>query len=57
MEKHKVLIMRSAVLMEDAGRPSPIKLCNTVEEADRWIREQKDQYFKPSDYYKEVISQ
>jgi hypothetical protein len=47
----RLVIMRSPVLMEDEGRHEFIKICNSREEAEGWIRAQKDEYFKTEDYY------
>jgi hypothetical protein len=46
-----VIIMRSPVLMEDEGRHFYIKGPLPKQEALEWIKNQKDEYFKPSDYY------
>lgn len=46
-----IIIMRHAVLMEDEGRHHFIKKMQTREEAEDWIKAQKDEYFKPQDYY------
>lgn len=46
-----VVIMRYPVLMEDDGRHQFIMGPITRSEADEWISKQKDEYFKPSDYY------
>ena len=45
------IVMRYPCLMEDEGRHFFIAAFNTKEEAKQWIAEQKDEYFKPSDYY------
>ncbi len=37
--------------MEDEGRTFLIKVYSEREDAEKWIAEQKDEYFKPSDYY------
>jgi len=37
--------------MEDEGRHHFIKKMQTREEAEDWIKAQKDEYFKPQDYY------
>lgn len=47
----EVVIMRYPVLMEDEGRHFYIRGPIPEEEAKRWIEAQKDEYFKPSDYY------
>lgn len=44
-------IMRAPCLMEDEGRTFLIKVYSEREDAEKWIAEQKDEYFKPSDYY------
>jgi len=46
-----VVIMRYPVLMEDEGRHFFVMGPMTREAAEKWISEQKDEYFKPSDYY------
>lgn len=46
-----VVIMRHPVLMEDEGRNFCIKTNVTRKEAKEWIAAQKDEYFKPGDYY------
>jgi hypothetical protein len=46
-----VLIMRYPCLMEDEGRHFFVEGPIPREDAKRWIANQKDQYFKPSDYY------
>lgn len=46
-----VIIMRYPVLMEDEGRHFFEKGPIIREEAEEWIVNQKDEYFKPSDYY------
>lgn len=46
-----VIIMRYPVLMEDEGRHFYTKGPLSEEEALEWIKNQKDEYFKPSDYY------
>lgn len=43
--------MRYPVLMEDEGRHFFERCFNTREEAEAWIKAQKDEYFKPGDYY------
>ena len=50
MEK-QVIIMRRPVLMEDEGRHFFEKGPISKKEAEKWIEAQKDEYFKPSDYY------
>lgn len=45
------VIMRKAVLMEDEGRQEFIKTAHTRKEAQDWIDAQKNEYFKPGDYY------
>lgn len=44
-------IMRRACIMEDEGRNFLVKVSSSKEEAQKWIDSQKDEYFKPSDYY------
>lgn len=44
-------IMRHPTLMEDEGRHFLIKTNLTWAEAKQWIAQQKDEYFKPGDYY------
>ncbi len=46
-----VIIMRRPVLMEDEGRHFYEKGPLPREEALKWITAQKDEYFKPGDYY------
>lgn len=46
-----VIIMRWPVLPEDEGRHFFIKGPLPEEEAKEWIAAQKDEYFRPSDYY------
>jgi hypothetical protein len=46
----RVSIMRRPVFQEDEGRHTFI-MSATKEEADSWIAAQKDEYFKPSNYY------
>ena len=46
-----IVIMRYPVLMEDEGRHQAVKIVDTREEAEQWIKAQKDEYFRPSDYY------
>ena len=43
--------MRFPVLMEDEGRHFYIKGPLPEDEAKEWIAAQKNEYFKPSDYY------
>lgn len=43
--------MRSPVLMEDEGRDFLIKVYTSRAKAQEWIDAQKDEYFKPRDYY------
>lgn len=45
------IIMRYPVLMEDEGRHFFIERFPTKVEAENWIAAQKDEYFKPGDYY------
>ena len=45
------IIIRKAVLMEDEGREHVEKVFVTEAEANAWIAIQKDEYFKPHDYY------
>lgn len=47
----RCVIMRHPVLMEDEGRPEVAKICDSVEEAKAWIDSQKNEYFKPQDYF------
>jgi hypothetical protein len=49
-EEHTI-IMRYPVLQEDEGRHFFIKSCKNKQEAEDWITAQRDEYFKPSDYY------
>lgn len=51
MDGKQVIIMRYPVLMEDEGRHFKIKGPLPKVEAEQWIANQKDEYFKPSDYY------
>lgn len=44
-------VMRSPVLMEDEGRHELVKVYTSKAEAQEWIAAQKDEYFKPGDYY------
>lgn len=46
-----VIIMRYPCLMEDEGRHFYIKGPLPKDEAMEWIKAQKDEYFKPRDYY------
>jgi hypothetical protein len=46
-----VVIMRHPVLPEDEGRHQLAKVCQTREEADKWIVAQRGEYFGPGDYY------
>ena len=46
-----VAIMRHPCLMEDEGRHFLIRHETSRAKAEQWIRDQKDEYFKPSDYY------
>lgn len=50
-ERVSFAIMRRPCLMEDEGRHFFIKAVPTRQEADEWIAAQKDEYFRPSDYY------
>jgi hypothetical protein len=45
-----VTVMRYPVVMEDEGRHEYIMTTNRIT-AKEWIANQKDQYFKPFDYY------
>ena len=45
------VIMRYAVLQEDEQEDKFVKSVDTKEEAEKWIANQKDEYFKPTDYY------
>lgn len=47
----KFVVMRYPVLMEDEGRHFLERICSSREEAEEWIAAQKDEYFKPQDYY------
>lgn len=47
----QVIIMRYPILMEDEGRHFFIKGPLSKEDAKEWIANQKNEYFKPSDYY------
>ena len=47
----QVIIMRRPVLMEDEGRHFYEKGPISRKEAEDWIKSQRDEYFKPSDYY------
>lgn len=47
----EVIIMRFPVLMEDEGRHFFVKGPIDEDEARKWIANQKDEYFKPGDYY------
>jgi hypothetical protein len=49
--KDLVIIMRAPCLMEDEGRHFHIDGPLPREEAEKWIAAQKDEYFRPSDYY------
>lgn len=49
--KELVVIMRSPCLMEDEGRHFYAKGPLPREEAEKWIKEQEGEYFRPSDYY------
>jgi hypothetical protein len=55
--KTKTAIMRYAVLPEDEGRSELIMIVDSEEEAKEWIKNQTDEYFRPSDYYimKQII--
>ena len=46
-----VIVMRSPCLMEDEGRHHFVKRFDSRMEAEQWIEKQKDEYFRPSDYY------
>lgn len=46
-----VVIMRYPCLMEDEGRHQFIMGPIRRWEANNWIQKQKDEYFRPSDYY------
>ena len=45
------IVMRSPVLPEDEGRHSIVAHYENKELARAWIAAQKDEYFKPGDYY------
>ena len=47
----KFAVMRSPVLMEDEGRHFFVRDFETKIEAETWIACQKNEYFKPQDYY------
>lgn len=47
----RFVVMRSPVLMEDEGRDFLIKVYTSRAKAQEWIDAQKDEYFKPRDYY------
>lgn len=47
----RVIVMRYPVLMEDEGRHFYEKGPLPRLEAEAWIAAQKDEYFKPEDYY------
>lgn len=49
--KKPVVIMRRPCLMEDEGRHFYERTCPDRESAEKWIAAQKDEYFKPGDYY------
>lgn len=51
MNEDHFVIMRLPVLPEDEGRHELIKVCHTRSEAEAWIGGQKNEYFKPGDYY------
>ena len=44
-------IMLRPVLMEHEGQHHFVRATQTREEAKTWIAAQKDEYFKPGDYY------
>ncbi len=44
-------VIRRDCLMEDEGRQEFIRSYSSKEEAQDWIKAQKDEYFKPQDYY------
>ena len=46
-----VVVMRSPCLMEDEGRHFFVMGPVSIAIAKAWIADQKDQYFKPGDYY------
>lgn len=46
-----VLVMRRPVLPEDKGMHFPIQQFDMRSEAQTWINKQKDEFFKPGDYY------
>ena len=46
----KFTVIRLAVLMEDEGLEQVIDSHPTRAEAEEWIANQKNEYFKPSDY-------
>jgi len=43
--------MRHPCLPEDEGRHDFIRKFDSRKEAEDWIKAQKGQYFRPSDYY------
>jgi hypothetical protein len=45
------LVMRRPVLPEDEGRHDTVCYFETRWLAQKWIDDQKDEYFKPQDYY------
>lgn len=45
------IIMRSPCLPEDEGRHFYVCSFKTKEKAEKWIKDQKEEYFKPGDYY------
>lgn len=47
----RFIVMRHPTLMEDEGRHSFVKLFTSKTKAKEWIAAQKDEYFKPEDYY------
>lgn len=49
--KTSILVIRAHCLPEDEGRDCYICSFPTKKEAERWIADQKGQYFRPSDYY------
>ena len=49
------LVIRKAVLQEDEGRVTPIKVFFLKANATAWIEKQEGEFFKPGDYYVERI--
>jgi len=46
----RVNVMRWPVFMEDEGNHSSVMTC-TREEAEKWIKNQAGEFYRPSDYY------